>query len=374
MTYREPPVPSLDLGSGREPFLGEYPPLRPPETYPDLPRTEPPYINLDLEHDESIARRPGIMQPESAATTPSARRDPLPAYTPRGVVARREKTERMINRIHRENKRDAEESNKETGAAKANRFARLALRVGRSVRGGRPLSTLSHDFLRDFYGSHAYKPPGLGAGATGAGGGAGRIGSFLGAAGAGGAGGGGAGAAGAAGGAGAGILGAAGAAVPVVTAIAVFAAAAYEFGHAVYDFARAREAEIRRQAEFAPLQALAIAQLDVHRQIRDIQTAQKTGTSSRTLVESLDRFEAGIQPITIALQNIGNYAGSFSLDVLRNILDPVIRISGHLNRLIEIWEGERGDAKSVLDDLVKIRDDTLADIRGARDPRFGRIR
>lgn len=136
--------------------------------------------------------------------------------------------------------------------------------------------------------------------------------------------GGGAGGEGASGGAG--ILGSGGAGSKAAAGAGIalkFAEAVYEFGKATYAFARDLEKEVRRLAEVGPSQAIAAAELDVNRILRDIKKAEDTAGSSKDLMESLNRFENAIAPLEALLTNISNTIGSTLLDLMSTMAEAV---------------------------------------------------
>jgi hypothetical protein len=128
----------------------------------------------------------------------------------------------------------------------------------------------------------------------------------------------------------------AGAAVAGVGALAV---ATVEAGKAVYAFARAQEAEVRKLAEVGGVQAAAVARLDAERIGRDVKTASETGGSSQELIESLSKFEDALQPIESVLTNLANTVGSSLLDTATEVVKFVEPLA---NLLIDIYNALPG--------------------------------
>jgi len=129
----------------------------------------------------------------------------------------------------------------------------------------------------------------------------------------------------------------------ILSGATVFAGAVAEFSKATYAFTRAQEDEIRRLSQVGGQQAVGIAELDVGRTLRDIQTAQETGGSSRNLTDSLNRFEQTWQKIESLLMNIANTVGSDLLNLLNNILSPIASIAKDINELLDFTVGRKDD-------------------------------
>lgn len=141
------------------------------------------------------------------------------------------------------------------------------------------------------------------------------------------------------GGAAAGAAGAAGVAGGVAAGAVIIMAAAVEFGKAVYDFGRAQEKDIRRLANVGGQQAESTALLDAERVMRDIKTAEETGDSSKSLVESLNKLEDKFQPIESLIMNISNSIAGGLMDIVSGILDAVSPI---VDALIDIYNALPG--------------------------------
>lgn len=128
-----------------------------------------------------------------------------------------------------------------------------------------------------------------------------------------------------------------------MSGVAVFAAAAVEFGKAVYDFARAQEKEMRRLAEVGADQSVAAAQLDAERTLRDIKTAEETGGSSRSLADSINAFEDAFRPIESLITNISNTVAGRLLDIATGVLDAVNPIVEVLTDIYNALPGKKMD-------------------------------
>ncbi len=120
-------------------------------------------------------------------------------------------------------------------------------------------------------------------------------------------------------------------------------AAALEAGKAVYSFARAQEAEVRRLGEVGGEQAAAIALLDINRLLGDIKTARETGDTSSGLTKSLERFETALQPIESLMTNLANVVAGGLLDVAAEAVDFLGTIAKDFTTLLEelgLWKAD----------------------------------
>lgn len=145
--------------------------------------------------------------------------------------------------------------------------------------------------------------------------------------------------------------------------LAVLAVAAFEAGKATYQFARTQEAEIRKLSEFGGQQSIGLAQLDAHRIGRDVKTAQETGDSSKSLTESIDKFEDKLQPIESLLTNIANIVGGRALDLIGQIIAPITVVVEIINRIYEAlpddWKKDQKEDELPFDRLRQLAEDTM---------------
>lgn len=142
---------------------------------------------------------------------------------------------------------------------------------------------------------------------------------------------------------------AAGAAGP----LGVLAVSAVEAGKAVYAFARAQEAEIRKLAEVGPQQAAAVARLDAERVGRDVKTAAETGGSSEMLAEALSKLEDALQPIESLLTNLANVAGTALTSLLADLIktsEPMVKA---LNGLLQFFTKTQAAQDQTTFDWIK---------------------
>ena len=164
-----------------------------------------------------------------------------------------------------------------------------------------------------------------------------------------------------AGAAGAGEAGALAGAGAATAGLAVLAVAAFEAGKQAYALARAQENEVRRLSEFGAQQAIGTAQLDANRTLRDVQTAQETGDSSRGLTKSLDAFEEKLRPIESLLTNISNTLGGRALDLIGQILGPISDGAKVVNMIYDalpdFWKKDKTEDEVPFDRLRKLAEE-----------------
>lgn len=118
-------------------------------------------------------------------------------------------------------------------------------------------------------------------------------------------------------------VGAALSSYPMASTLLTFTTAVIDASKATYEFARAQEDEVRRLSEYGAGQAIGTANLDTGRILRDIDTAEQTGESSQGLTESIDKFEAALQPIESLMTDVANTVGGRLLDLVTMIVEPV---------------------------------------------------
>jgi hypothetical protein len=132
----------------------------------------------------------------------------------------------------------------------------------------------------------------------------------------------------------------------VVIAVGALEIGLLEAAKAAYEFARAQEAEIRKQAEYGPQQAIGIAELDAHRTMRDVQTAGETGSSGQALTQALDRLEEALRPIESLLTNVANDVGVVLVETLRAtllVLTPMAKALNAILRRLPIGPEDTGE-------------------------------
>ena len=133
----------------------------------------------------------------------------------------------------------------------------------------------------------------------------------------------------------------------------MLAVSAVEAGKAVYAFARAQEAEIRKLAEVGPQQAAAVARLDAERVGRDVKTAAETGGSSEMLAEALSKLEDALQPIESLLTNLANVAGTALTSLLADLIktsEPMVKA---LNGLLQFFTKTQAAQDQTTFDWIK---------------------
>lgn len=145
----------------------------------------------------------------------------------------------------------------------------------------------------------------------------------VGAAGAGGAGGA-AGSAGAAGAAGAGGAAAAGSmAIPAIGAIVAVTFALIELGKAARDLAREQEGRARELASVSAPHAQGIAQLEVERKMREIESGRQTGGTAAQMLESQNRFEESVRPFVDLVDIFKNMLAAGFLDAAASVAEQL---------------------------------------------------
>lgn len=119
---------------------------------------------------------------------------------------------------------------------------------------------------------------------------------------------------------------AAGMAVPVIGVIIAATFALVEMTKATINVAYAQEDHARKLAQFSPSQAANIAQLDMARIQRNVETGEATAPSSGDLTRAINRLEKAIQPLEILLTNLVNEVAAGAIEKIVPAVDAYMVI------------------------------------------------
>lgn len=143
-----------------------------------------------------------------------------------------------------------------------------------------------------------------------------------------------------------------------------FAQAVMEFSKATYQFARAQEAEVRRLSEVGGQQAAGVAILDAQRLLRDVKTAEETGTSSNELTQSISAFEEALRPIESLITNISNSVAGGILDILTQVVYIIQPMADVVKAIYDVLPWRKGPAPgekldTPLDFIKRLEEDAV---------------
>lgn len=159
----------------------------------------------------------------------------------------------------------------------------------------------------------------------------------------------------------------AGAAVPVAGAVIAATAALIELAGAGKDLAYEQEGRARDLGKYNANQAGSLAQLDVERVRRSMESGENTAASFQQLTEAINRMEDSSRSFRDLGDKIKNLVASGGLDVISELLKPLGPIADHLSELLDFWSGELPASETLQDQLEKIRRDHDRRREAARD-------
>jgi hypothetical protein len=155
----------------------------------------------------------------------------------------------------------------------------------------------------------------------------------------------------------------------------------YEQGH---QLAREQEQHARQLAESSAKQAAIIAELDVNRTFRQMETGDRTAESTAGLTKAIDRWEQAVQPFEELVTVTKNAVAEGFLDTVADIalalqeMLPLIRFLIETSPAIQAFKSRRKreeeDIGGPLPDMLKRVHEDMERERRAAEERMRRLR